>query len=143
MTPCTCDMKFPLDTQFTRAASEHPTSAPSSTSDNTCLGLDSFTGLYIRTVKLVRGISIVTSTLRTFTGASSSCSSASSSVEMHLISTPRSGPAPVGNLQRTAVSSLWWSQTGIGPATTPVGIPLLEDQRRPVPKPIARGWFRI
>jgi hypothetical protein len=60
-------------------ALEHPTSAPSSTSGNTCSGLDLFVGLYIRTVKLIRGISIVTSTLWTFTGASSSSSSASSS----------------------------------------------------------------
>jgi hypothetical protein len=89
-------MKFPLGTQFTFGsltfvvgegrdlkmlplgpAPEHPTPAPSSTSGSTCLGLDPFVGLYIRTAKLVRGILIVTSTLRTFTGAPSSSSSAS------------------------------------------------------------------
>jgi hypothetical protein len=59
------------------------------------------------------------------------------------MSTPRLGPARVGNMQRIAASSLWWPQTGIGPTTAPVGIPLLEDQRRPVPKHLARGWFRI
>jgi hypothetical protein len=97
MTPWTFDMKFPLDTQFTFGsltfavgedgvlkmlppglASNHSAPAPSSTSGSTCLGLDPFAGLYIRTAKLVRGIPIVTSTLWTFTGAPSSSSSASS-----------------------------------------------------------------
>jgi hypothetical protein len=57
---------------------EHHTPAPSSTSGSTCSCLDPFVGLYIRTAKLIRGIPIVTPTLRTFTGASSSSSSASS-----------------------------------------------------------------
>jgi hypothetical protein len=59
-------------------APEHPTHAPSSTLGSVCSGLDPFVGLYIRTTKLVRGIPIVTSTLRPFTGAPSSSSSASS-----------------------------------------------------------------
>jgi hypothetical protein len=59
-------------------APKHPTPALLSTSDSTCSGLDLFAGLYIRTAKLVRDISIVTSTLRTFTRAPSSSSSASS-----------------------------------------------------------------
>jgi hypothetical protein len=59
-------------------APEHPTPAPSSSSDSTCLGLDLFAGLYIHTVNLIRGIPIVMSTLRTFTRAPSSSSSASS-----------------------------------------------------------------
>jgi hypothetical protein len=59
-------------------ASEHPTPAPSSGSGGACSGLDPFVGLYIHTAKLVRGILIVTSTLRPFVGASSSSSSASS-----------------------------------------------------------------
>jgi hypothetical protein len=90
-------MKFPIGTQFTFGsltfvigedgdlkmlpsglAPEHLVPAPSSTSGNTCSGLDPFAGLYIRTVKLVRGILIVLSTLRTFTGALSSSSSTSS-----------------------------------------------------------------
>jgi hypothetical protein len=72
MTHWTFDMKFPLDTQFIfrsltftieedgdikmlllGLASEHPTPAPSSTSDSTCSNLDHFVGLYIRTAKLV------------------------------------------------------------------------------------------
>jgi hypothetical protein len=57
---------------------EHLTPAPSSTSGGACSGSDPFAELYIRTAKLVRGISIVTSTLRPFVGASGSSSSASS-----------------------------------------------------------------
>jgi hypothetical protein len=90
-------MKFLLGTQFTFGsltfaagededlkmlplgpAPEHPAPAPSSTSDGVCSRLDPFAGLYIRTAKLVRGILIVTSTLRPFVGASSSSSLASS-----------------------------------------------------------------
>jgi hypothetical protein len=78
MTLCTFDIKFPLGTQFIfglltfvtekdeylkmlplRSMIEHPALA-SSISDVVCSGLDPFAGLYIRTVKLVRGISIVT-----------------------------------------------------------------------------------
>jgi hypothetical protein len=58
-------------------APEHPTPAPSSTSASACSGLDPFAGLYIRIVKLIWDIPIVTSTLRTFTGAPSLSSSAS------------------------------------------------------------------
>jgi hypothetical protein len=90
-------MKFHLGTQFTfgsltfaveedgdlmmlppGSVSEHPTPAPSSTSDGACLCSDPFVGLYIHTAKLVWGISIVTSVLRPFVGASSSSSSVSS-----------------------------------------------------------------
>jgi hypothetical protein len=94
MEPCTFDIKFPLSSQFTFGsltfatgedgdlkmlppgpAPKHPASAPSSTSDGACSGLDPFTGLYIRTAKLVQGILIVTSILWPFVGASSSSSS--------------------------------------------------------------------
>jgi hypothetical protein len=90
-------MKFPLDTQFTFGsltfavgedgdlkmpppgpAPEHLTPAPSSSSDSTCSGLNLFAELYIHTANLIRGIPIVMSTLRTFTRALSSSSSASS-----------------------------------------------------------------
>jgi hypothetical protein len=59
-------------------APEHPAPAPLSTSGGTCSGSDPFTGLYIRTAKLVWGIPIATFTLRPFVGALSSSSSASS-----------------------------------------------------------------
>jgi hypothetical protein len=97
MSPWTFDMKFSLDTQFTLGslmfavgedgdlkmlplgpAPKHLTPAPSCTSGCTCSGLDPFAGLYIRTAKLIWGILIVASTLRTFTGAPSSSSLTSS-----------------------------------------------------------------
>jgi hypothetical protein len=109
-------MKFPLDTQFTfrsltfaaeedgdlkmwppGLAPEHPTPAPSSTSGSTCSGLDYFTGLYIRTAKLIRGIPIVTSTLQTFTGAPSSSSSASSPSRDSSDDYPEIGASACGN----------------------------------------------
>jgi hypothetical protein len=90
-------MKFPLSTQFTFGsltfaagedrdlkmlppgpAPEHHTPAHSSASSDACSGLDLFAGLYIRTVKLIWGIPIVTSTLWPYIRATSSSSSASS-----------------------------------------------------------------
>jgi hypothetical protein len=59
-------------------APKHSTPASSSTSGSFCSGSDPFAGLYICIAKFVQGILIVTSTLRTFTGAPSSSSSASS-----------------------------------------------------------------
>jgi hypothetical protein len=98
MAPWTFDIKFPLGTQFTFGsltfvvgedgdlkmlppgpAPEHLTPAPSFTSGDACSGLDPFAGLYIHTVKLVWGISIMTSTLRPFIRAPSSSLLASSS----------------------------------------------------------------
>jgi hypothetical protein len=103
-------MKFPLGCQFTFGSliftvggdgdlkmlppglvPEHPIPAPSSTSDDACSGLDLFTRLYICTVKLIRGISIVMSILRLFIGALSSSSSTSSPIEIHLMTVSRSG----------------------------------------------------
>jgi hypothetical protein len=96
MTPWMFDVKFPRGTQFTfrsltfttgedgdlkmlppGSAPEHLALAPSSTSGGSCLGLDPCAWLYNHTVKLVRGIPIVTSIIRPLTGASSSSSSAS------------------------------------------------------------------
>jgi hypothetical protein len=48
--------------------------AISSTTNDDCSGLDHYVGLHIRTVKLVRGISIVTSILQPSVGAWSSSS---------------------------------------------------------------------
>jgi hypothetical protein len=124
MTPWSFDVKFPRSIQFTfgsltfitgedgdlkilppGTASEHPAPAHSSTLGGTYSDLDPFAGLYIRTAKLVRGILIVTSTLRSFVRVSSSSSSASSPIEIYLVTTPRSRPAPAKTLQRTAASS--------------------------------------
>jgi hypothetical protein len=96
MAPWTFDVKFPRGTEFTfrsltfaagedgdlrmlppGEATEH--TAPSSTSGETQADSDLFDGPYIRMVKLVRGIPIVTTILRPCAGASSSSSSALSS----------------------------------------------------------------
>jgi hypothetical protein len=78
-------------------APEHLTSAPSSTSGGVCSDSDSFAGLYIRTVKLVQGIPIVTSTLLPFVGASSSSSSASSLDRDSSNDYPEIGASACGN----------------------------------------------
>jgi hypothetical protein len=76
---------------------EHPTPAPLSTSGGACLGLDPLVGLYIRTTKLVQGILIVTSTVRPFTGAPSSSSSASSPSRDSSDDYPKIGASACGN----------------------------------------------
>jgi hypothetical protein len=58
-------------------APEHPALTLSSVPGDSCLGSDPWAGLYIRTVKLVRGILVVMSILRPLVGASSSSSSVS------------------------------------------------------------------
>jgi hypothetical protein len=81
MAPWTFDVKFPLGTKFTFGSltfavgedgdlrmlppdetTEH--TAPSSASSGTQADSDFFDGLYIRTTKLVRGIPVVTTILR-------------------------------------------------------------------------------
>jgi hypothetical protein len=103
MTPWIYDVMFPLDTQFTfgslkftagedgelrilplgpapkrrmPADGQVPSSlTTSSISGGACSGLDPFTGLYIRTTKIIWGILIVMSILRPLAGASTSSSS--------------------------------------------------------------------
>jgi hypothetical protein len=96
MAPWTFDIKFPRGTEFTVGsltfaagedgdlrmlppgeATEHI--AHSSASSETQAESDLFDGPYIRTVKLVRGIPVVTTILRPCVGASSSSPSALSS----------------------------------------------------------------
>jgi hypothetical protein len=96
MAPWRFDIKFPRGTEFTFGsltfaaveggnlrmlppgeAEEHI--APSSTSSETQAESDLFDGSYIRTVKLIRGIPVVTTILRPCAGAASSSPSALSS----------------------------------------------------------------
>jgi hypothetical protein len=96
MAPWTFDVKFPLGTEFTFGsltfaageegdlrmlppgeATEH--TALSSASSETQTDSDFFDGSYIHTVRLIRGIPVVTTILRPCAGASSSASSALSS----------------------------------------------------------------
>jgi hypothetical protein len=116
MTPWSFDVKFPLSTQFTfgsltfvagevgdlkmlprGTAPEHPASAPSSTLSDICSGSDTFAGLYIRIAKLIRGIPIVTSTLRPFVGVSSLSSSALSPDRDSSSDYPEIGASACGN----------------------------------------------
>jgi hypothetical protein len=116
MAPWSFDVKFPLGAQFTfgslmfiagedgdlkmlppGTAPEHPAPAPSSILTGTCSGLDPFAGLYIRIVKLVRGIPIMTSTLRPFVGVSSLSSSASSPDQDSSSDYPEIGANTCGN----------------------------------------------
>jgi hypothetical protein len=155
-------MKFPLGTQFTFGSltfavgedgdlkmlplgpvPQHPTLPPSSASGGACSGLDPFAELYIRTAKLVRGIPIVTSTLRPFIGASSSSLSASSPGRDLSDDYLEIGASACGNSAEDGRLILMVAPNGIGPATDPGDIPLLEDQRRLMPKFLARVWFGI
>jgi hypothetical protein len=89
MAPLTFDIKFPRGTEFTFGSltfavredgdlrmlpsgetAEHI--APSSASSETQAESDLFDGLYVRTVKLIRGIPVVTTILRPCAGAASS-----------------------------------------------------------------------
>jgi hypothetical protein len=116
MAPWSFDVKFPCGTQFNfgsltfvagedgdlkmlppGTAPEHPAPAPSSTSGGTCSGSNPFAGLYIRTAKLVRGIPIVTSTLRLVVRVSSSSSSASSPNRDSSSDYPEIGASACGN----------------------------------------------
>jgi hypothetical protein len=116
MAPWSFDVKFPRGTQFTfgsltfvagedgdlkmlppGTAPEHPAPAPSSTSGGTYSGSNPFAGLYIRTAKLVRGIPIVTSTLRLVVRVSSLSSSASSPNRDSSSDYPEIGASACGN----------------------------------------------
>jgi hypothetical protein len=96
MAPWTFDIKFPRSTEFTFGslmftagedgdlrmlppgeAAEHI--APSSASSETQAESDLFDGPYVRTVKFIRGIPVVTTILRPCAGAASSSPSALSS----------------------------------------------------------------
>jgi hypothetical protein len=143
MSSWTFDVKFSLGTQFTfgsltfaagengdlkmlppRPAPECPTLVSSFTLGGACSGLDPVVGLYIHTAKLIRGVPVVMSILRPLTGASSSSSSALSPSQHSFDDYAEIRVSACEIPQKTTTSSLWWPQTGIGPATAPVDIPL-------------------
>jgi hypothetical protein len=95
MAPKMFDVKFPCGTQLTfrsltftarkdgdlkmlppRSAPEHLALASSSASGGSCSGLDLCAGSYIHTAKIIWGIPVVTSILRTLVGALSPSTSA-------------------------------------------------------------------
>jgi hypothetical protein len=155
-------MKVPLGTQFTFGSLmfdmgedgdlkilppgpvlEHPTPAPSSTSSSTCSSLNPFAGLYIRTAKLIQGILIVTSTLRSFTGAPSSSSLASSPSRDSSDDYPKIGASACGNPAEHNHLILMVAPKGDRSRNNSSGYQLSEDQRHLMPKPLALGWFEI
>jgi hypothetical protein len=77
-------------------APEHLALASSSMSGGSYSSLDPCAGLYIRTTKLVRGISIVTSILRSLSGASSSSSLASAPDQYSFDDYPEIGTSACG-----------------------------------------------
>jgi hypothetical protein len=110
----TFDVKFPLDTKFTFGsltfttgedgdlrmlpsgeAIEH--TAPSSASSETQADSDFVDGSYIHTVKLIRGIPVVTTILRSCVGASNSPSSALSSDQGSSENYPEIGVSTCGS----------------------------------------------
>jgi hypothetical protein len=102
-------------------ATEHTT--PSSASSETQADSDLFNGPYIRTVKLVRGIPVITTILWPCAGASSSSSSALSSDQGSSEDYPEIG---VSTCESSAdISRLIYMvpRTMISPATAPAGIP--------------------
>jgi hypothetical protein len=72
------------------------------TSGGACRGLDPFAGCYIRTVKLVQGIPVVTSILCPSTGASISSSSAASPDQDSADDYPKIGISTSGDSTREA-----------------------------------------
>jgi hypothetical protein len=114
MAPYTSDVKFPHGTEFTFGSltfaakededlrmlplgetTEH--TAPLSASSETQADSDLFDGLYIRTVKLVRGIPVVTTILRLCARATSSSSSALSSDQGSYEDYPEIGVSTCGS----------------------------------------------
>jgi hypothetical protein len=123
--PWTFDVKFPYDTRFTfrlltfaMGKDENlkmlpPGPAPerlapvygqapyflviSSTTGSACSGLDPYVGLHILTVKLIRGISTVTSILQPSAGASSSSLSSASPEEDSSDDYPEIGGSTCGD----------------------------------------------
>jgi hypothetical protein len=151
MAPWTFDIKFPHGTEFTFGsltfaagedgdlrmlppgeAVEHI--ALSSASSETQVESDLFDGPYIRTVKLIRGIPVMTSILWPCIRAASSSPSALSSDQGSSKNYPEIGSTPAKAPRAPAASSVWWPRTKISPATAPAGIPPSGGLRRQTPE---------
>jgi hypothetical protein len=158
MSLCMFHIKFSLDTQFTfeslpfparkdgelrmlpsepaperRASIDGPTPwslMTSSTSDGTCSSLDSFTGLYSRTVKIVRGISVVPSTLRPFVGALSLSSSTASPDQDSSYDYLKIGVSDCGDSVEEGRLIFMVARMGIRRTTALADIPSLRDRKR-------------
>jgi hypothetical protein len=151
MAPLTFDVKFPFGTKFTFGslkfaagedgdlrmlppgeATEH--TAPSSASSETQPDSNLFDGLYIRTVKLVQGIPVVTTILRPCAGASSSSSSALSSDQGSSKDYPEIGVSTCGSSADISCLICMVAPNEDLPATAPAGIPPSGGQRLQTPE---------
>jgi hypothetical protein len=149
----TFDVKFPCGIQLTfgsltfaagedgdlkmllpGSAPEHPAPASSSASDISYVGSDRCAGNYIRIVKIIRGISVVTSILQPLAGASSSSTSASTPYSDSSDDYPEIGGQRVRGTCERRSFYLWWPRMVIGQTTSPADIPPLGDQRQPMPE---------
>jgi hypothetical protein len=140
MAPWTFDIKFSRGTEFTFGsltfavgedrdlrmlppgeAAEHI--APSSASSETQVESDLFDRPYIRTVKLIRGIPVVTTILRPCIGATSSSPLALSSDQGSSEDYPEIGVNTCESPVSTSRLICMVARTKISPATAPAGIP--------------------
>jgi hypothetical protein len=140
MSPWTFDVKFPRGTEFTFGsltfaagededlrmlppgeATEH--TAPSSASSGTQADSDFFDEPYIRTVKLVRGIPVVTTIIQSCAGASSSSSSTLSSDQGSYEDYPEIGVSTCGSSADISRLICMVAPKKISLATAPAGIP--------------------
>jgi hypothetical protein len=112
--------------------------APSSASSETQAESDLFDGPYIRTVKLVRGIPVVTTILRPCVGASTSSSSALPSDQGSSEDYPEIEVNSCESPRTSAASSVWWPRTKISPATAPSRIPPSGGLRLQTPELLVR-----
>jgi hypothetical protein len=115
----------------------------SSTTGGAYSGLDPYTGLHIRTVKLVQDIPIVTSILQPSAGASSSSSSTASPNKIQLMITLRLREVPMGTLSRRAALSSWWPRLEDLCWTAPADIPPSGDQKHPMLRRPIMKWSGI
>jgi hypothetical protein len=162
MAPRTFDVKFTCGTQLTfrsltfaveedgdlkmlppGSALGHLALASLSTSGGSFSGSDPCARSYIRTVKIVRGISVVTSIFRPLVGHRANLHRHRPLIKIHLMTTLRSGPAPARNPRKAVVLSAWWSRMVTDRTTPPTDIPPSGNQRRPTPEHRAAAWSGI
>jgi hypothetical protein len=106
--------------------------AISSTSGSACSGLDPYTGLYIHTTKLIRGISIVTSILQPSARAMRSSTSATSPNQDSVDDYPEIRGSTCGHSTRRVALSSWWPRPEDLLTIVPANVPPSGDQNHPM-----------
>jgi hypothetical protein len=115
----------------------------SSTTGGACSGSDPYPGQHIHTVKLVRGIPIVTSILQPTTGHRACPHQQRPPIKTQLMITPRSGKVPIGTPPKRAASLLWWPQLEGLRRTALANIPSSGHQNRPMLERPIMEWSEI